>query len=288
MKSILVFFAFIALFIFSSCEKVIKVDLNTEDPKLVVEAIVNADSTTHYVTLTRTINFDEDKAAPIVTDALITVTDINDNKSANYTYDVTLGKYKVTNFLAKEGHTYKMVITSNGKTHTATSTIPSRVVLDSLKIAKYPFGPENEVFAIVPLRYDPAGIANYYQFRLKKNGEALKGIYVEDDQGMDGILTKKPIFTNRNEFTPDTLIGDTKKWKIKLNGTIEILDSITADIELSCIENKVFRYFFTLSLNGGGQQSATPANPDPLFDNGALGYFSAQTVQSKKIVISNK
>lgn len=288
MKSILVFFAFIALFIFSSCEKVIKVDLNTEDPKLVVEAIVNADSTTHYVTLTRTINFDEDKAAPIVTDALITVTDVNDNKSANYTYDATHGKYKVTNFLAKEGHTYKMVITSNGKTHTATSTIPSRVVLDSLKIAKYPFGPENEIFSVVPLRMDPAGIANYYQFRLKKNGEPIKGIYVEDDQGMDGILTKKPLFTNRNEYTPDTLIGDTKKWKNEVNGKIEILDSITADIELSCIENKVFRYFFTLSLNGGGQQSATPANPDPLFDNGALGYFSAQTVQSKKIVISNK
>jgi hypothetical protein len=287
MKFFLRFIPIVVLYVITSCEKVIKIYLNKEDPKLVVEAEVNADSTTHYVTITQTINFDEDKAAPIVSDAAITVVDQTTNVSANYSFDSKLNKYVVTNFLAKEGHTYLLTIQHNSKTYSATSTIPTRVGLDSLKIVKYPFGPQ-ELFTVVPLRNDPAGIANYYRFQLKKNDEKIKGTYTEDDQGLDGQLTLKPLFPNNNDFTPDTNVNNIPMWKFKIDGKKVLLDSITAEVKMSCIENKIYRYFYTLTLNEGQQQSATPANPDGLFTNGALGYFSAQTSQVKKIVISNK
>jgi hypothetical protein len=41
-------------------------------------------------------------------------------------------------------------------------------------------------------------------------------------------------------------------------------------------------------LNQGGRQSATPTNPDPIFTNGALGYFSIQSTDTKKIWVNNK
>lgn len=287
MKKFIYIFLVIFGFTMTSCEKVIKVDLNSEDPKLVVEASVIADSTTHFVKLTQSINFDQDVTPPVITDAQISITDITESTSANYTFDVETNSYKVTNFLAKEGHTYKLTIVSGGKTYTSLNTIPNRVSLDSLKVAEYPFGPQT-IYSIVPMRRDPGGITNYYLFRLKKNGKQINGIYTEDDQGMDGQLTLKPIFTPANDYTPDTTINDVRKWKWKENGVVSVLDSIEAVIQMSCISEKTYRYFYALSLNGGGQQSATPANPDSMFEGGALGYFSAETRQIKKLTIKSK
>lgn len=287
MKKIVYLFVAFAGIVLTSCEKVIKVDLNSEDPKLVVEASVIADSTIHTVKLTQSINFDQDVAAPIVADAQITITDVTDAISANYTFDVASQTYKSSSFLAKEGHTYKLTIVTGGKTYVSTNTIPKRVTLDSLKVAEYPFGPQT-IYSLIPMRKDPAGITNYYLFRLKKNGKLINGIYTEDDQGMDGQLTLKPIFTPNNDYTPDTTINNVRKFKWKQNGVLSVLDSIEAEVQMSCISEKTYRFFFSLSLNGGGQQSATPSNPDSMFEGGALGYFSAETRQIKRLTVKGK
>lgn len=287
MKKIIYLFLAIAGIVLTSCEKVIKVDLNSEDPKLVVEASVIADSTIHTVKLTQSINFDQDIAAPVVSDAKITITDVNDASFANYTFDVLSQTYKSSSFLAKEGHTYKLTIVSAGKTYTSINTIPKRVTLDSLKIAEYPFGPQT-IYSLVPLRKDPPGITNYYLFRLKKNGKLINGIYTEDDQGLDGQLTLKPIFTPNNDYTPDTTINKVRKFKWKENGVLSVLDSVEAEVQMSCISEKTYRFFFSLSLNGGGQQSATPSNPDSMFEGGALGYFSTETRQIKTLTVKGK
>jgi hypothetical protein len=287
MKKLLSILSILSALLLNSCTKVIDINLNDNDPKVVIEAIVNADSSTHYVTLTNSINFDEDVAPPVVTGATITIKEVNGSVVGTYSYDSNLGKYVVNNFLVKEGASYEMTVVANGKSHTAISTVPTRVKLDSMKVVKYPFGP-NLSYTVVPMRMDPAGIVNYYQFKIKRDGKPLLGIYVEDDQAMDGQLTLKPIFPYRNELSPDTLIGEVNKWKKKVGNTIEVKDSIFVELEMECMENKIYRYFLTLSLNQGNQQSATPSNPDALFTNGALGYFSAQTVQKRTIWITNK
>lgn len=287
MKNTIYFLSILSLLLLNSCTKVININLNKTDPKLVIEGVVNADSTTHYVMLTNSINFDQDIAPPIVTGATITLKEVNTNTIGNYVYNDQLGKYVLSNFLVKEGNTYELSVISNGKTYLATSTVPSRVKLDSLKFVTYPFGPTLS-YTLVPMLLDPAGIANFYKFNITRDGKLISGIYVEDDLGLDGQLTKRPIFPNNNDLAPDTVIGDIKKWKKKVGNTIEIHDSIYVELEMLCIENKVYRYFLTLALNQGNQQSATPSNPDPLFSNGALGYFSAQTSQRKSIYITNK
>lgn len=287
MKNLIYLLGLATIFLMNSCTKVIDINLNKNDTKLVVEAIVNADSSTHYVTLTNSINFDEDIAPPIVSGATITIKETNSNTIGTYSFDAQLGKYVLKNFIVKEGNTYELSIVSNGKTYTASSTVPTRVTLDSVKVVKYPFGP-NMTYTIVPLRHDPAGIANYYQFIMKRDNKLVPGIYVEDDLGLDGQLTLKPIFPDKNAFGPDTTIANVDKWKKKTGDKIEIKDSILVELEMQCMENKVYRYLFTLNLNQGKQQSATPSNPDALFTNGALGYFSAQTTQKRSLYITNK
>jgi hypothetical protein len=256
----------ITLFALFSCEKVIQVDLNKEDPQLVIEGTVNADSTIHTVKLTRSLNFDQDKSPELVSNAVVIISD--DKGNSETLVEVTTGIYKTSALLGIEGRTYTLTVSLSGKTYTSKSTIPNRVKLDSLAVEVYPFG-QDLVYSLVPRRYDPAGVSNYYRFRLFDNDTLLGGTYLQYDQFSDGQLTLEPVFDNKNSYKP----GD------------------VATLEMYCIDENVFRYFLTLSQNGtnSNQPSATPSNPTSLFtgDN-CLGYFSAQTVEKKSIVIPNK
>ncbi len=279
-----------SLLIFSSCEKVIQLDLNKENPQLVIEAIINIDSTNQYVYLNRTVNFDNEGKGVPFSNASVQLLDGESivtkfESLGNGTFKATLEKG-----LLKVGKQYTLQVVDNEKkvTHVATSSCPVNVKLDAIEVFKNPpvFGRYN--YAIVPVRNEPIG-KNWYQFRLKKNNEKIHKILVDDDSNLDGVpRTSKPIF-NVREFSPDTTVNSVPKWIIKKAGATELVDSVEAELTLVNIEYKVFRYLYNLALNqGGGNQSATPTNPDPIFTNGALGYFSIQSTDTKKIWVNNK
>ena len=278
-----------SLLIFSSCEKVIQLDLNKENPQLVIEAIINIDSTNQYVYLNRTVNFDNEGKGVPFSNASVQLLDGESivtkfDSLGNGTFKATLEKG-----LLKVGKQYTLQVVDNEKkvTHVATSICPVKVKLDTIEVFKNPpvFGRYN--YAIVPVRNEPIG-KNWYQFRLKKNNEKIHKILVDDDSNLDGVpRTLKPIF-NVREFSPDTTVNSVPKWIIKKAGATELKDSVEAELTLVNIEYKVFRYLYNLALNQGGRQSATPTNPDPIFTNGALGYFSIQSTDTKKIWVNNK
>ena len=279
-----------SLLIFSSCEKVIQLDLNKENPQLVIEAIINIDSTNQYVYLNRTVNFDNEGKGVPFSNASVQLLDGESivtkfESLGNGTFKATLEKG-----LLKVGKQYTLQVVDNEKkvTHVATSSCPVNVKLDAIEVFKNPpvFGRYN--YAIVPVRNEPIG-KNWYQFRLKKDDEKIHKILVDDDSNLDGVpRTLKPIF-NVREFSPDTTVNSVPKWIIKKAGATELVDSVEAELTLVNIEYKVFRYLYNLALNqGGGNQSATPTNPDPIFTNGALGYFSIQSTDTKKIWVNNK
>jgi len=288
---------FFSLLIFSSCEKVIQLDLNKENPQLVIEAIINIDSLEQSIFLTRTVNFDNEGKGEPVFDANVELFDgqlmvAKFKHVANGEFKTKLEKNRLT-----EGKEYTLKVVDNEKevTHVATSICPKRVVLDSIGFYKQKtFGRYR--YSVVPLRSDPIG-KNWYQYRLKKGwyqyslkkgGEKVAKILVDDDLNLDGVkTTRKPIF-NINEFSPDTVVNDVPKWIIKNGTEITLVDSINVELTLVNIEYKVFRYLYNLALNQGGRQSATPTNPDPLFTNGALGYFSIQSSNTKERSLNNK
>jgi len=278
----------ISLIVFSSCEKVIQLDLNKENPQLVIEAIINIDSTDQYVYLSRTVNFDNEGKGMPFSDATVQLMD-GESLVAKYEH-VGNGIFKTTlNNLLKVRKQYTLQVVDNEKkvTHVATGICPAKVKLDAIEVFKNPpvFGRYN--YAIVPVRNEPIG-KNWYQFRLKKNNEKIRKILVDDDSNLDGVpRTLKPIF-NVREFSPDTTVNSVPKWVIKKAGANELVDSVEAELTLVNIEYKVFRYLYNLALNQGGRQSATPTNPDPIFTNGALGYFSIQSTDTKKIWVNNK
>ena len=256
LKALPVVLLLAALTLFSvSCTKVIDIDLNSGDPKIVVEGFVTEGETVHTVTITRTLNFDEDQAFPTIDNAIVTITD--DQGTTQILTPMGQGKYETAAYLGVSGRTYTITATVDGATFTASSTIPQIVEIDSLYVQTFMFGP-TVINTLVPARYDQAGVANYYQFNIYDNGVRVEGINLMDDQFTDGNYDVQPLF----------------------GGELETGD--TAVVEMFGIDKPVYKYFYALAQN---TQGATPANPTSNFTGGCLGYFSARTRDVKSVIV---
>jgi hypothetical protein len=259
MKSKIHYLTLISLaFLSISCEKVIELDLKDEQSKLVIEGTVNKDSLVHIVKITKTIAFGETGDFPTVDNAIVTLSD-NLGNSTNLAL-VRPGVYQTSDFIGVEGRTYTLNVVIDGEIFSSSSTMPSHVPIDSLTVQEFSFGP-TPVYSLVANRVDPAGIKNYYKFNLFQNDTLIKGIFLQDDQYADGVEILQPIFGGSYRS------GD------------------LARLEMMCIDENVYKYFFTLSSNGEGTGGAVPANPDSNFKGDCLGYFSAQTKQTRTVLI---
>jgi len=239
----------------NSCTKVIDVDINDADAQYVVEGFVTLGETTHRVSITKSLNIDESVAYPTVDNAIVILTDDLGNSQTMSL--VEPGIYEVNSYPVSLDRTYTLQISVDSKVFTASSTMPQDVQLDTLETFPFSFGPTT-INAIVPVRLDPEGIENYYQFKLTKNDSVVKGIYIQSDQYNDGNIMMEPIFADG------------------------INNGDTVSVEMYCVDKMIYKYFFTLLQN---LQGATPANPTSNFTGGCLGYFSVRTKSVKQIVI---
>ena len=260
----LIFSGIIGLFVVTSCQKVINIDLKDSTPQYVIEGQVNKGESVHIISITKSSLFSANNTFPTVSGALVI---INDNLGERDTLsEFEPGKYKTENLVAYEGRTYTLTVQVDGKTFTSSSTMPKQVNLDYILFIPDSF---NEgAYTPIPIRQDPAGIQNNYLFDLylKRSGETAwirdSALMVGDDVFSDGVTTQQPLFGQLGNFRPN--------------------DSLM--ITLKCIDRSVYKYFFSLSLNGPNG-SATPANPVSNISGGALGYFSAQTKQTEKVEV---
>jgi hypothetical protein len=256
MKKYYFIFAILSALSLASCTKVIDVDLNTADPKYVIEGFVTKGETVHQVKITRTLNFDESVDFPAVDNAVVVISD-NAGNSETLTL-ASPGIYKTSNLLGVEGRTYTITVTVDGKVFTASSYLPIEVSLDGLNVIVFPFGLDT-IRAVVPNRMDQAGVANYYQYDIFQNGEQVKGVNLQDDQFSDGVQNQQPLFGG--DFIP----GDTVR------------------VIMYCIDKPVYKYLFSIDANTGS--TAAPANPDSNFGKSCLGYFSARTQKEQTVII---
>jgi hypothetical protein len=74
MKKIIYTFSLIA-FIFCSCEKVIDIDLNKADSRIVIEGNITDQAGPYTVRISKTVNFDESNTFPAISGALVKISD---------------------------------------------------------------------------------------------------------------------------------------------------------------------------------------------------------------------
>jgi len=248
------------LFYFSlfSCTKVINVNLNNANPNIVIEGIVSDAPGPYEVKLTQTVNFSDPNSFPPVTGATVKITD-SVLGITDLLKEMVPGTYVTQKLLQGfTGHTYQLDVLSNGQEYTASSTMPGKVDLDSVTFYSTNIFGTKSTNAIANFQ-DPAGITNYYTFTEYVNGQAISQTFNFSDRLSDGKYIRRQLFNDSSYINP----GD------------------QVSIEMHCVDNQVWQYLNTLGqARGNNSQAVTPANPVSNISNNALGYFSAQTVQS--------
>ncbi len=258
MKNITYFI--VALVLFASCEDVIVLDLENDEPQLVIEAVVDATAKTVTVQLTKSNGFYDGVDLNTVDDATITLT-LADGNTVNIP-TASNGQYFVQNLPDVEpNQTLSLEVISEGQVYNASTVAPHPVTIDSLSFEAVDFGPgaggpfggnddEPTSYRVFTFWQDLPDIENFYRIRAAQNDTVKVNVYtMVDDIGNNGKQIFRPFF--------DTFEGES-----------------LVDIELLALDKGSFTYFSDLSnIQGQGLSSPTPFNPRTNFNNGALGYF---------------
>ncbi|RZJ53935.1 MAG: DUF4249 domain-containing protein [Flavobacterium sp.] len=173
-----------------SCQDVVDVDLDTAAPRLVIDASIDwlkgTDGSQQRVKLTTTTGYYSTEI-PAVSGATVFVTNSAD-MVFEFIEDEGTGIYYCSNFIPVIDETYRLTVISGGQTYIATERLYA--VPDIGEITQ-----DNEGGFFnedVELRYDfqdPAGIANWYMFRIDVPYLAYGDYNVSDDKFSDGNLT---------------------------------------------------------------------------------------------------
>lgn len=148
-----------------SCEDVIDLNLNTADPRLVIDASLlwkkNTTGSTQFIQLTLTTGY-YDAGVPAATGATVTVTDGNNNLY-NFIEESDTGIYRNDVFVPVMNSTYTLKIIYNNEIYTGTETMIPVVVIDKVEQNNNAgfSGEETEIKAFYT---DPKDVENFYFF----------------------------------------------------------------------------------------------------------------------------
>lgn len=262
MKKILTFCS--ALIIFSSCEKEIHIDLNSSEPQVVIDGSVTDAAGPYFVRITKTVNYSESNVYPGISGAVVIISDNLGN--VDTLTETSAGLYQTSKIVGTPGRTYSLSVAVEEKKYYATSTMPLKVSLDSLKFSITAVPGEEDLYSVLPVFTDPLTLGNNYRYLLNINSELDDTYYVDNDNIGNGLVNKRSI------FNPDL--------EIKLKDTVTV--------EFRCIDAASYTYFYTLGqISGGGPGGGTtPTNPpNNITGDEALGIFSAYTTQSRTQIV---
>jgi len=256
-KSLII--SILALFVFTSCEDVIELDLDNVEPRIIIESTLDITSGAATAALTKTNDFYDLSQPEGISGAVIILK--NKNGDSYPLSEKGNGIYEAENVSSSPGQTFTLEVETEGILYSATSKAPSFVVLDSIgqQVNSIPFG-DNDFIQLFPEWNDPAGVENFYRLRPIVNDTLMADVYalINDD------------------------LTDGKTQRVPLRAMFEEGDLVQMQL-LSCDEN-YYRYFFDLSATiGDGPNGATPFNPTTNFDNDALGYFGVISVSEVEV-----
>ena len=246
------------------CEKEIQLPLDNNQSLLVIDGSITDEAGPYYIKLSKSTGISESSNFFAVTDAQVIVKD-------NLGIIDTLkhekgGQYKTNKIKGIYGNTYYLEVQVADKKYTASSTMPQKVALDSLRIN--PFALNSEIrYSVIPVYTDPIALGNSYRFIQKINDTLDQTFFVFNDNLNNGKVNQRP------------LRGGSDSLEVKLNDLIAV--------EMQCITRPTYIYYYTLNQQSGAGPGGgtTPSNPPSNIVGGALGIFSAHTVQRKQVMI---
>jgi hypothetical protein len=141
---------------------------------LVVDGLITDEETEHLVQIRRTSSFYSTDPAPVVSNALVSITD----GSKNWVLiEKSPGDYFTPVMKAEVGKTYTLTIQTDDETYTASDRVGRIVDIDSAYVAKekspFEVNGQNELYAIYMMAKEPEGFGDYYlwNYYTRKPGE---------------------------------------------------------------------------------------------------------------------
>jgi hypothetical protein len=256
----------LGLLSFYGCEKVIDVPLKESDPSLVIEGILIDRPQPFSVKITTTKDFFTNERAPVVTDAQVVILDNVGN--ADTLFYTTDGIYKTkTNRSGVVGRTYHLLITRNNHLYTAETELREPFIMDSLNYyytEGNAFSPAG--FKVIMSGQEPPAPGNYLRIIAIKNDSIIKDQFpylAYDDGIVNGsyIVSELPHNFNYLDSVQVVTLGITK-------GYYDYLNAVS-----------------TQKSNQGTPFDSPPANPPTNLSKGAIGYFTAASVDSLQLRI---
>lgn len=267
MKSNFIYLIVLLMFLCGSCEKVIDINLDDSDPRIVIEGEITAAKGPYTVRVSESKNFDDENSFPGRSDAVVSIKDLNTGISETLKYSGS-GNYQTSILQGTGGHSYQLTVVLSGKTYTASSSIPLRGVRIDQLYASGSFLNNEDIF-MVPVFTDPVGKGNYYRLRQWLNGTIIKGSFVRSDEAADGHTFDGELWysTDPEDGNPQIRNGD------------------VMTVELQCVDRGVYDYFRTLETTIA-QDASTPSNPLSNISGGAIGVFNA--CRTNKLTVTAK
>ncbi len=264
-----IFLIILSLFLLTSCEKEIDLDLKDQSGQIVIEGNVTDQAGPYFVKITKSVAFTEANQYPAIADAEVILSD-NSGQTETLQY-VGNGTYQTSTFVGQPGKIYTLKITAEGQQYTAQSTMPDAVDFEDLEQDSFMVGGETS-YTLLPVFTDPPALGNRYLFSYTVNNNPKKFFSEFSDNVNNGMPNQRPLILPNDDTEVDDI-------KVTVGDTIHV--------EMQCIDQSVYTYYSALlQLSGGGPGGGvTPTNPPSNISNGALGYFSAHTVRKRSTVI---
>ena len=278
-RNIIICLLLISGFVISCTEKV-DIDLDSTYRRLIVYGEVTTDSMHHFVRLSRSADYFSSGKTEVVSGAVLEISE-GDKKYPLRETTGESGLYETEEEFAGEmGKIYTLNVSnvdinSDGvkEVYTAETHMPYLDPLDSVKLSY------NEIFngwEVKVWARDPADTKDYYSFRVYKNNflltDTLTEFFVQSDDFFNGNYTNgiTSQFLSNSDPQEKAVPGDLITFEI--NGITE--DYYNFIIEAQTEAGTSYPLF-----------SGPPANISGNISEGALGIFTAYSIDRKSAIV---
>jgi hypothetical protein len=258
------FFLLLTLTFFATgCEKVIELELNEAEQRIVVEAVLKDDPGNNYILLSKTSAVYTDQNFDKISGADVRVTDKDGNEFIFPEDPNFPGWYSHPTFSVLPQNDYSLTVVAEGETITSSCHTYAKPTIDSMIYYPSPFSPPVDGDTIYMVDYfsvDNPNEVNHYRLRIWINDIEIRDYYyIGNDDFINGIAYNAPF------FGADARSGD------------------HVFIEINTLDKANYTYLYTMQANESN--STAPANPTSNLEGNAIGYFGAFTTDTMSMVI---
>lgn len=266
LKSLL---SILVVVIWSSCEKVVEIDLATSASKPVIEGLVADTPGMSYVKLTRSDSYFNVQNLPKISGAQVTITD--DQGVVTLFTETSPGYYEpAPGFKGEVQATYQLSVMINGALLTSRSTMRPVTPIENIKTIFYDDnnseGKEKGYYVYVSF-YELPGKGDSYKIDMLVNGKS-------------NVLRPDNLFYLNDKYIDGGHAVDFEfNQKVEKNDTIELL--------MYSLSPEGYQFYDAIYqiASAGGLFGKNPANIPTNISGDAFGYFGASAISSKTAIV---